>query len=220
MLTRPKAILFDWDNTLVDSWAVIHEALNHTMAAMGRPAWSIEDTKAGVRHSLRDSFPLHFGDDWKKASAIYLARFEAIHLARLVPLDGALRQLAWISDHGIMAGVVSNKTGRLVRLEVAKLGWERYFTRIIGAGDAAADKPDRAPIDLALDGSEFVAGPEVWYVGDTGIDVECALAAGCVPVLVHGIDTAAPHEAEVMAAAQFRFADFGEMERFLHDMPG
>jgi len=26
-MQRPRAILFDWDNTLVDSWAVIHEAL-------------------------------------------------------------------------------------------------------------------------------------------------------------------------------------------------
>ena len=30
----PRAILFDWDNTLVDSWATIHEALNFVMAAM------------------------------------------------------------------------------------------------------------------------------------------------------------------------------------------
>ena len=27
-LPRPRAILFDWDNTLVDSWVTIHEALN------------------------------------------------------------------------------------------------------------------------------------------------------------------------------------------------
>ena len=29
-LPRPRAILFDWDNTLVDSWVTIHEALNIT----------------------------------------------------------------------------------------------------------------------------------------------------------------------------------------------
>ena len=33
-LKRPRAILFDWDNTLVDSWATIHEALNVVMTAM------------------------------------------------------------------------------------------------------------------------------------------------------------------------------------------
>ena len=26
-LRSPRAILFDWDNTLVDTWATIHEAL-------------------------------------------------------------------------------------------------------------------------------------------------------------------------------------------------
>ena len=26
-MSLPRAIVFDWDNTLVDSWATIHEAL-------------------------------------------------------------------------------------------------------------------------------------------------------------------------------------------------
>jgi len=36
-LVRPHAILFDWDNTLVDSWGTIHEALNAVMVAMDEP---------------------------------------------------------------------------------------------------------------------------------------------------------------------------------------
>jgi phosphoglycolate phosphatase len=64
------------------------------------------------------------------------------------------------------------------------LGWSRYFARLVGATDAIADKPDPAPIHLALEGSGIAAGPEVWYVGDTAVDIECALNAGCVPVLL------------------------------------
>ena len=48
-------------------------------------------------------------------------------------------------------GVVSNKAGRFLRAEVAHLGWAAHFGAVIGAGDAAADKPDPAPILLALD---------------------------------------------------------------------
>ena len=59
-LTRPRAILFDWDNTLVDSWTTIHEALNAVMAAMEKPLWSLRETKERVRLSLRESFPLSF----------------------------------------------------------------------------------------------------------------------------------------------------------------
>ena len=43
-LTRPKAVLFDWDNTLVDSWAVIHAALNETLTAMDHPNWTRAET--------------------------------------------------------------------------------------------------------------------------------------------------------------------------------
>ena len=46
---RPRAILFDWDNTLVESWGVIHEALNLTLAAMGHAHWTREETEKRVR---------------------------------------------------------------------------------------------------------------------------------------------------------------------------
>jgi phosphoglycolate phosphatase len=36
-LALPKAVIFDWDNTLVDSWPVIHHALNETLEAYGKP---------------------------------------------------------------------------------------------------------------------------------------------------------------------------------------
>src|SRR5882757_6278465 len=87
-LSRPRAILFDWDNTLVDSWETIHDALNFVMAAMDKPAWSLTETKEKVRLSLRESFPLHFGERWEEARTIYLERFRAIHLDRLTALPG------------------------------------------------------------------------------------------------------------------------------------
>ena len=49
VFARPQAILFDWDNTLVDTWLTIHEALNHVMAAMDKPLWSLAETRARVR---------------------------------------------------------------------------------------------------------------------------------------------------------------------------
>ena len=48
-------------------------------------------------------------------------------------------------------GVVSNKAGRYLRAEVTHLGWAPHFGAVVGAGDASADKPDPAPILLALD---------------------------------------------------------------------
>ncbi|MDX9862800.1 MAG: HAD family hydrolase, partial [Rhodospirillales bacterium] len=33
-------------------------------------------------------------------------------------------------------------------------------------------------------GSGIACGPDVWFAGDTDIDLECAFAARCIPVLV------------------------------------
>jgi phosphoglycolate phosphatase len=188
-LRRPRAIIFDWDNTLVDSWGTIHDALNFLMTAMAKPPWTLEETRERVRLSLREAFPPLFGERWEEARQIYLDRFSAIHLERLTPLPGREGMLRTLAADGHYLGVVSNKTGAVLRHEAAHLGWTAYFGAIVGAGDAHTDKPHCAPVELALQPSGISPGPDVWFVGDTAVDMECALAAGCVPVLL-GADLA------------------------------
>jgi phosphoglycolate phosphatase len=209
-LPRPRAILFDWDNTLIDSWATIHEALNVVMAEMGRPLWSLAETRERVRLSLRESFPAHFGDDWRKARGIYLEAYSRIHLERLATLPGSAELLAALAGAGVFLGVVSNKTGAILRREVERLGWTELFGSVVGAGDAAADKPNAAPVLLALGPSGVTAGDAVWFVGDTEVDVECAVNSGCVPILLGEGATrpaggAAPRLIFAEGAALFRF---------------
>ena len=185
-LAPPSALIFDWDNTLVDTWPTIHDALNIMLPQLGHAPWPLAETKRRVRQSLRDAFPALFGARWQEAQQIYLEAFAAIHLERLRPLPGAEALITALHAEGRFLALVSNKTGSLLRKEVAALGWSGYFARVVGAGDALSDKPNRAPVDLALAGTAHAAGTGVWFVGDTGIDMECAVNAGCVPVLVHG----------------------------------
>src|SRR5579883_247861 len=193
-LPRPRAILFDWDNTLVDSWATIHDALIVTLEAMGYEPWTLAETKERVRHSLRDSFPRLFGDRWEAARKLYLDAFLAIHIERLAALPGTAELLQELSAAGFYLAVVSNKTGPVLRREAEHLGWTRFFRRLVGAGDAPVDKPQAAPVLLALDGSG-IACDEAWYVGDTALDMECARNAGCHGVLLG----AAEHSLEGVA---------------------
>ena len=183
-LRLPKAVLFDWDNTLVDTWPVIHEAMNTTLSAMGQPVWRMEETKDRVRLALREAFPPLFGKRWEEARDIFYARFREIHLERLEVLPGAEDVLTAFADRGVYLGVVSNKMGEHLRKEAAHLGWDRYFGQIIGATDASRDKPAREPVEMALRGSNAVPGPSVWFVGDTDTDMECAQNAGCFKILV------------------------------------
>jgi len=184
-LPRPRAIIFDWDNTLVDTWPCIGRATNITLAAMGLPVWNEQEIRERVAGSLRDTFPKIYGDRWEEAREVYYKAFETVHLEMLTPLPDAEALLKATADAGIYMGVVSNKTGKYLRLESAQLGWDRYFGRLVGAQDAARDKPSPDPIFLALKDSNIPAGPDVWFVGDAAIDVDCGRAAGCTTILLH-----------------------------------
>jgi phosphoglycolate phosphatase len=180
---RPRALLFDWDNTLVDSWETIHEALVVTFTAMGHAPWTLQETKLRVAKSLRDSFPILFGARWEEARQRYLDAFTAIHLERLKAIEGSADMLSTFAAGEFYLAVVSNKTGAVLRREAEHLGWTPHFKRLVGAGDAALDKPHAAPVQLALAGSGIDCA-ETWYVGDTALDMECARNAGCRGVLL------------------------------------
>jgi phosphoglycolate phosphatase len=184
-LPRPRAVLFDWDNTLVDNWSTIAEAFNTTLIAMGHEPWTIEETRSRVRASLRDSFPKLFGERWPEAKQIYVDAFASRHLQTLKAMPHAEELLRGLNERGLWVGIVSNKTGSFLRKEVEHLGWQGLLRTVIGAGDAPNDKPAPDPVHLALAGSGVPAGPEVWFVGDTEMDMECAHLSGCVPVLLH-----------------------------------
>ena len=183
-LIKPKAILFDWDNTLVDSWSVIFDALNFTLESFGKEPWSIVETKARVRKSLRDSFPDLFGEEWEKAADVFYGRFDDIHISRLRPIEGAQKMLDGFIQQGIFMAVVSNKHGGYLRKEVQNLGWGKYFSSLVGAADARNDKPSPEPVAMALSGFEHKSGAHIWFVGDADIDMECAISAGLAPILL------------------------------------
>jgi phosphoglycolate phosphatase len=215
-VARPRAVIFDWDNTLIDSWGTIRQSLNATLVAMGHEPWTMEETRERVRLSLRDSFPRLFGDRWEEARRIYVDTFVSVHLERLEPLPDAEAMLAGLSAAGLHLGVVSNKTGRILRREAEHLGWSRYFGRLVGATDATADKPDPAPVAMALADSGIVPGEEVWFVGDTALDMQCALSAGCTPILLHAEASDEPEFTEY--PPRLRFGDCRTLFRYLKDL--
>lgn len=195
-LPRPRALLFDWDSTLADNWGAIHAAMNTTLAALGHDPWTVQDCRTRVKSSLRDSFPLLFVDRADFALTTYLAAYERIYLEHLTAMPAAGTMLDAARDLGLYLGIVSNKTGPNLRQEVEHLGWSPRFRRIVGATDALRDKPAPDPVHLALDQSGIAAGPDVWFIGDTDIDMLCARNSGCTGIFVNH----EPPAAEIAAA--------------------
>jgi phosphoglycolate phosphatase len=197
MPSAPSVLLYDWDNTLADGWGAITAALNAAFAEFAMPFWSEAEAKARVRVALRESFPLMFGDSWERARDTFYAAFAKYHLENIRPMPGAADVLA--AGAARPQGIVSNKSGPYLRAEVVRLGWQAHFRAIVGAGDASMDKPDPAPIHLALEQLGHKASPSVWYLGDTALDMQTARAAGVTAVLIGdaghdgGVAQAAPH---------------------------
>lgn len=183
-LTRPKAVLFDWDNTLIDSWVIIHDAMNATLSHFRMAPWTLDETRNRVRKSMRDSFPTLFGDDWPQAADVFYGRYREIHVSRLEPLPGSSEMLHALHEQGLFMAVVSNKTGEFLRLEAQHLGWDRYLSNLVGANDATCDKPAPDPVHMALSGSGYEPALNIWFIGDADIDLECAINTGCTPILV------------------------------------
>ena len=180
----PEAILWDWDNTLVDNWAAMTAAANVAFAAFDLPAWTEADMRARAVGSIRDTFPGLFGPGWERARDIFFNAFDTLHTQALREMPGAAAALA--AGATWPQGIVSNKSGAYLRREVAHLGWNGHFRTLVGAGDAAADKPHPAPIWHALTAIGMRPGPTIWYVGDTESDMRAARASGCTAVLIGG----------------------------------
>jgi len=201
-LQRPSVLLWDWDNTLVDGWPGITAAMNAAFVAFAMAPWSVEEVRQRARVSVRDAFPALFGDQWQRAREIFFAALAEQHLDHVRPMAGAAEALR--AGSSWPQAVVSNKTGRFLRAEVAHLGWAALFGAVIGAGDAREDKPSAAPILLALSQLGTPSDRSIWYLGDTALDMQAARAASVTAVLVGD----ASHDGGVeRARPDFHFAD-------------
>ncbi|MDI9313342.1 MAG: HAD hydrolase-like protein [Hydrotalea sp.] len=190
-ISRPKLIIFDWDNTLVDSWDIIHDSMMATFDRLRiKRQWeSKAETQLNGQHSLRDSFPKIFGCQFMKARDVYYEEYISRHLRELKPLTGAAETLAALHDQQITMAVVSNKNHPVLLAEVAHVGWGKFFSAVVGAGHAVRDKPDPAPFAAVMEkiyGAEknWPARNQIWYVGDMNVDVTFARAIGVVSIMI------------------------------------
>tara|TARA_B100001057_G_scaffold451024_1_gene493625 strand:- start:1158 stop:1820 length:663 start_codon:yes stop_codon:yes gene_type:complete len=185
-LPFPAAVIFDWDSTLVDNWKAIHLSINATLAKMGHQTWTEDETRRRAKSSARDAFPGLFGEKSEQALRFFYEAFERFQLGELNKLNGAEDLIKTLSKHDIYLAIVSNKNGDHLRKEVAELGWSFYFRAVVGASDAIEDKPSVEPVKMALKDAGLGSKSIIWFVGDSIIDLQCAIVSGCVPILIEG----------------------------------
>lgn len=185
MTVNPQIILFDWDGTLVDSFAFLESAHNNALAVLKLPSRSEQWFKAYFGKPRDFIYQDIYGRHDPQARELFEGFVNENHKKLLNTMDGSAEILKQIQSLNVPMGVVSNKKSAFIHAEVTHLGWDNYFKCVVGSGDAAEDKPSAEPIYEALRQADYDGDiSDVLYVGDTEADMQTAQNAGCPWVLI------------------------------------
>lgn len=162
-------ILWDWDNTLVDTFDAILSAQNTMRRFYGMKTWSKEEAKAAMNTSGRNLIKDLVGiENAEEARRIYLKAYtQSASAISFKP--GAIDVLEKAKSLGFINILASNKAGSILRNEVHTLNVDTYFDRIIGAEDTPNDKPSKLFTDAALSGFSF---DKIYSIGDGKADIK------------------------------------------------
>jgi len=194
---QARALLFDFDGTLVDGFRPIMAGLNAAFAHFGMPPWSEAQTRQRVGRPLTQTFPEMFGERWLEARACFYAPHDAVYLDDTQALPGCAEFLAEAFTAGIPMGIVTNRRGDRTRPLIEALGWGRYFPVVLGVGDGLEGKPDPTLLRVAVAWLGTRPGQAV-YLGDSPLDMTTALAAGLAGV---GVAPLRQHPEQAMREA-------------------
>jgi phosphoglycolate phosphatase len=185
MPRRFRAIVFDWDGTLVDSTALIAGALRNACAAIGCPVPSETDARFVIGLGLADALAhVAPGLDAHEQRAL-LGHYRTHYLdgEAAIPLfDGAYAMLEELDAAGFLLGVATGKTRvGLDRALAAKgLAGRFHATR---CADEGFPKPHPDMLRVVMD-RLAVQPAETLMIGDTTHDLDLARNAGAHAVAV------------------------------------
>jgi phosphoglycolate phosphatase len=177
-MPRFRAVLFDFDGTLADSYAAITASVNHVLEHHGRPTLTVAQVRSLVGHGLENLMTTILpGIDPQAAARLYRAHHPSVMGSHTRLLPGVAEGLAALKEAGVKLGVCSNKPAYFTRALLKTLNIDGYFDAVLGPDDAGAAKPDPAMVHKAL---EALGVPKegALYVGDMEVDIETGRRAG------------------------------------------
>jgi phosphoglycolate phosphatase len=185
------AVVFDLDGTLVDSAPDLHAYLNEILAELDRPGLALADVRPmigdGARTLLQRGLEASGGvptaADLDHLFAEFLTRYTACPVRFGAVHEGVPEALGQLAAAGVGLGVCTNKPQAATERLLAALDLERYFPVVIGGDALPVRKPDGGHLRAVLD-RLGVDGTRAAMVGDSGIDLLTARAAGIPCVLV------------------------------------
>ena len=169
-----KHVVFDWDGTLADTYPMLSQAYTETFIKMGMTPISYDEVKritSTVQN--KDSLQCIFGDRKDEAREVFYDYIEKHHTSNLTPIENAQELLDFCKNNNINCYMVTNKTKKYFLEECDILGFRKYFTNIVTAGEFAEDKPH--PIATrAVFGDKIPDADTIMMIGDGVADYKTA----------------------------------------------
>jgi len=181
-MNKPEIIIFDWDNTLVNSKENLFLSFRQTLQYFGLPPIDKDECHSLFKHHKNSFFPKFFGENYTKAVNYFNQELYKLSNQRPEALPGAFELLSFLKEQKIPLLLVSNKTNRALKNELCGLGWEDFFDVTVGSGDSIRDKPYHNPVFFAISLSTAEKVKERWFIGDTPTDWLAAIGSGCKPI--------------------------------------
>jgi phosphoglycolate phosphatase len=208
-----KAVLFDFDGTLIDSYPAITASVNHVRSLYHLGPLSVAEVTPHVGRGPAHLLAQTVGRGESSANvAAYRAHHPTImrQLTQLFP--GTAETLAALKARGLQLGICSNKPVAFSRDLVVYLGVAGSLDLVLGPEDVGRHKP--APDMLLIAMKKLgVQASQTLYVGDMTVDIETARAAGAwVWVVPTGSD---PAERLDAARPDRRLRDLRELGELL-----
>ena len=113
-----SALIFDWDNTLVDTIPVIKHSLLDTLNEFNYDGEKDKIiSSVGFNNSMREGFPALFGDDWEKASEYFYHRYDK-NKDLINKMAGFDEVIDYLKNTDIPIAINSNKRQDLLESEI------------------------------------------------------------------------------------------------------
>ena len=182
-----RSILFDLDGTLLNTLEDLGTSLNNVLERDGHPTHTMDTYRLfvgeGAERLVFRALPPHKREE--NTICRYLQAFKeeyAYHWnVRIRPYPGITELLDDLTNRGTQLAVLSNKPHEYTVKCVSELLPNWTFDVVFGQRDSVRRKPDPAGA-LEIVSVLEIAPEECVFVGDTGVDMKTAVAAGMVPV--------------------------------------
>lgn len=199
-----RAVLFDWDGTLVDTAEASFRCYVRLFEELG-VAFDRETYARTYSPNWYQTFRMLDIPEarWAHADARWLAHFAEEEIALI---DGARELLDALHRHGLFTGIVTSGSRDRVMRELDAHRFEMH--ECVFGCDVKEKKPHPEGLLLCLERLK-IAAHEAVYVGDSPEDVAMARAAGVYSIAVPG---GYPNREVLLASRPDRFA------RSLHDV--